>query len=165
VIYGSAASLTSVGDQFWSQNSPGVAGTAEADDSFGWSLAAANFENIAHDDLLVGVPGEDVGDVKDAGADQVLDGSADGLTSSGNELWTQDSSGITSRAEEEDAFGFSAARVILARAGTRTWLSIPAGGRRHTGGRWRREGSLPQLELARGLIPIEIGHRAGSRPS
>jgi hypothetical protein len=50
-----------------------------------------------------------VGDVKDAGAVQVLDGSADGLTSSGNELWTQDSSGITSRAEEEDAFGFSAA--------------------------------------------------------
>jgi hypothetical protein len=31
-------------------------------------LAAANFGNIAHDDLLVGVPGEDVGDVKDAGA-------------------------------------------------------------------------------------------------
>jgi hypothetical protein len=48
--------------------------------SFGWSLAVANFGTIAHDDLLVGVPGEDVGDVKDAGADQVLYGSADGLT-------------------------------------------------------------------------------------
>jgi Sap, sulfolipid-1-addressing protein len=32
VIYRSAAGLTSVGDQFWSQNSPGVARTAEADD-------------------------------------------------------------------------------------------------------------------------------------
>jgi hypothetical protein len=38
VIYGSAAGLTSVGDQFWSQNSPGVAGTAEGGDSFGWSF-------------------------------------------------------------------------------------------------------------------------------
>jgi hypothetical protein len=86
VIYGSAAGLTSVGDQFWSQNSPGVARTAEADDSFGWSLAAANFGSIAYDDLLVGVPGEDVGDLKDAGAHQVLDGSADGLTSSANKV-------------------------------------------------------------------------------
>jgi hypothetical protein len=64
VIYGSAAGLASVGDQYWSQNSPGVARTAVADDPFGWSLAAANFGNIAHDDLLVGVRGRTWGTLR-----------------------------------------------------------------------------------------------------
>ena len=109
VIYGSAAGLTSAGSQLWSQSSPGIDGTAEYGDQFGWSLAAANVGNSTHDDLLVGVPGEDVGRVADAGAVQVIYGSADGLTSAGNELWTQNSTGITSRAEKDDFFGCSVA--------------------------------------------------------
>lgn len=109
VIYGSAAGLTSAGNQFLSQNSPGIAGTSEEDDAFGWSLAAASFGNSAHDDLLVGVPFEDVGGVEDAGAVQVLYGSAGGLTSADNESWTQSSTGITTRPEEGDLFGWSVA--------------------------------------------------------
>jgi hypothetical protein len=109
VIYGSAAGLTSVGSQLWSQNSTGIAGTAEDGDEFGSSLAAANFGNSNHDDLLVGVPGEDVGSVVDAGAIQILYGSADGLASTGNQLWTQNGTAIASFAEESDRFGCTVA--------------------------------------------------------
>ena len=38
VLYGSALGLSAAGDQFLSQNSPGILGTAEADDVFGGSL-------------------------------------------------------------------------------------------------------------------------------
>jgi FG-GAP repeat len=39
VLYGSSTGLTATGDQFWHQDSSGVQDTAEAGDSFGWSLA------------------------------------------------------------------------------------------------------------------------------
>ncbi len=107
VIYGSAAGLTSAGNQLWSQSSPGVVGAAEIDDAFGWSLATANVGNNAHDDLVIGVFSEDVGTVADAGAVQVLYGSAAGLTAAGNQLWTQDSPQVRSAAEEGDGFGFT----------------------------------------------------------
>jgi FG-GAP repeat len=41
VIYGSSTGLTEAGDQFWSQNSPGIQGGAESDDTFGGTLAAS----------------------------------------------------------------------------------------------------------------------------
>jgi hypothetical protein len=107
VIYGSADGLTSAGNQLWSQRSTGVAGTAEDGDEFGASLAAADFGGSAQDDLLVGVPGESVGRVNNAGAVQVLYGSAGGLSTAGNMLWTQNSPGIVSSAEESDRFGSS----------------------------------------------------------
>jgi hypothetical protein len=40
VLYGSPGGLTATGNQLWSQNSPGIAGTAEAGDFFGGALAA-----------------------------------------------------------------------------------------------------------------------------
>jgi hypothetical protein len=41
VIYGSSLGLTEAGDQFWSQNSPGIQEAAESDDTFGATLAAS----------------------------------------------------------------------------------------------------------------------------
>ena len=109
VLYGSAAGLTASGNQVWHQNSPEIAGTAEVGDHFGSALAAADFGNSAHDDLLVGAPEETVGRAGEAGAVQVLYGSADGLSATGNRLWTQNSPGIASRAETKDHFGSSIA--------------------------------------------------------
>jgi hypothetical protein len=109
VLYGSAAGLTAAGNQLWHQNSPGVAGTAETGDLFGSVLAAADVGDSAHDDLLVGTPNESVGRIWGAGAIQVLYGSPDGLTATGNRLWTQHSPGIASRAEIKDGFGASIA--------------------------------------------------------
>jgi hypothetical protein len=52
----------------------------------------------------VGVFHEDVGTVEGAGAEQVLYGSASGLTATGSEICTQDSPGIADTPETSDLF-------------------------------------------------------------
>jgi hypothetical protein len=105
VLYGSASGLTAAGDQAWTQDSPGIVDTAEAGDLFGSALATRDFNGDGFADLAVGVPDENVGSVSDAGAVNILYGSASRLTSAGNQFWNQDSSGIGGDAEAGDAFG------------------------------------------------------------
>jgi disulfide bond formation protein DsbB len=106
VIYGSAAGLTGAGDQFWHQNSPGILDTAEEFDLFGEYSGAGDFNGDGFEDLGVAAAfGEDVGAVPDAGAVNVIYGSAAGLTGAGDQFWHQDSAGILDTAEEADNFG------------------------------------------------------------
>jgi hypothetical protein len=107
VIYGSATGLTATGNQFLHQDSEGIADTAEAEDHFGRSLAAGDFDRDGFSDLAVGVSGEDVGTIANAGAVNVFYGSPTGLAAARNQLWTQDSPGILDAAEPGDGFGFS----------------------------------------------------------
>lgn len=109
IIYGSSGGLTAVGAQLFSQDTPGIQGAAEADDQFGMSLVAGDVGNGSADDLVVGVPREDVSSGSDQGAVQVIFGSSTGLTATGNQLWTQDSAGVADAAEEDDQFGWSLA--------------------------------------------------------
>ncbi|HKA67948.1 MAG TPA: hypothetical protein VKG85_02400 [Actinomycetes bacterium] len=109
VLYGSAAGLTGSGSQFFTQNSPGVAGTAEAADFFGDALTAGDFDNDGFADLAVGVPGESIGSPANAGAVNVQYGSATGLTGSGGQLLTQNTAAVGSPAERNDSFGFALA--------------------------------------------------------
>jgi FG-GAP repeat len=108
VIYGSPGGLQRDGNQFWHQDDPGdfeVFDTAEARDLFGVSLAAGDFNNDGRDDLAIGISSEDVGAVSNAGAVQVLYGSASRLTGAGNQFWHQDVPGIFDTAELADGFG------------------------------------------------------------
>jgi hypothetical protein len=104
VIYGSAAGLSAAGNQFWSQDSFGIAGGAETGDRFGSALAAADFGNTSHADLAIGVPFEDFGATDDGGVN-VIYGSAAGLSAAGNQFWSQDSVAIAGGAESGDRFG------------------------------------------------------------
>lgn len=87
---------------FWiSQPSPGVPGTAEAGDEFGAALAASG------SDLIVGVPGEDIGRIKDAG--NIVH-----LTYLGGQRFKgvgygQNSKGVPGKADRGDRFGASVA--------------------------------------------------------
>jgi FG-GAP repeat len=105
VLYGSAAGLTATGSQLWSQDSPGVAGAAEADDQFGSALAAGDFAGDGRTDLAVGAFGENAF----AGVVHALYGSPGGLTATGSQLWSQDSPGVAGTAEGGDQFGFALA--------------------------------------------------------
>jgi disulfide bond formation protein DsbB len=109
VLYGSTAGLTATGNQVWHQNSPGVNGTSEVGDSFGSSLAAANFGGSSHSDLAIGVPPESIGSITDAGVVNVLYGSTAGLTATGDQLWHQNSPDVEDVSEVGDRFGVSVA--------------------------------------------------------
>ncbi|MCW2802340.1 MAG: hypothetical protein QOF52_880 [Propionibacteriaceae bacterium] len=82
-----------------SQATPGVPGVPEAGDHFGAVLAASRAG------LLVGVPDEDIGSLRDAGAVTMLavqDAAPgfDGATS-----WTQATAGVEGKPEADDRFG------------------------------------------------------------
>ena len=111
VIHGTDTGLTTANNQFWSQNSPGIVDVAAADEEYGYSLAAGDFDGDGKDDLAIGVPREQVGSSINAGAVNLMYGSGTGLTASGDQIWHQDSSdalgSVVNSAEPGDYFGWS----------------------------------------------------------
>jgi hypothetical protein len=115
VLYGSPTGpqAESPADQFLVQGDPGIGEMAEPDDFFGWALADGDFNGDGFGDLAIGTPLENVrredgsGVVTNAGAVQVLYGSASGLQTdpAAVQLWTQESTGIIGLAETNDQFG------------------------------------------------------------
>jgi hypothetical protein len=108
VIYGSPLGLTSSGNQLWKQDVPGLGEEVEQFDCFGMGLGSGDLNGDGFDDLTVGVPFEDLEDVKDAGLLHVIYGSPTGLSSSGSQVWTQDSPGVAERVGARDRFGSAA---------------------------------------------------------
>src|SRR5437867_2422192 len=78
VLYGSAGGLSSAGNQFWSQDSPGVEGEAGDIELFGWALGTADFDGDGFSDLAVAVPYDYVGGAT-GGAVNILYGGEGGL--------------------------------------------------------------------------------------
>ena len=105
VLYGSVNGVTTI-DELWHQGDRGIHGARETDDRFGSAVGAADFDADGADDLIAGIPGEDVGGVRDAGSVQVIYGSSNGLTRV-NDLWHQDDRGIVANAGAADQFGAS----------------------------------------------------------
>ena len=105
VIYGSAGGLTSAGTDFWHEDSAGIADTMETGDRFGSAVALGDLNGDSRADLVVGVPNESVGTALAAGVVHVIPGAAAGLTASGSQLWSQNTSGIADSSEAGDAFG------------------------------------------------------------
>ena len=107
VIYGSSRGLTSSGDQFFSQDTPGIADSAQRNDHFGEGLAGGDFDGDGRDDLAVSAPWEDISGRADAGAVHVIYGTASGLRAAGGQFWTQETRGISGRANTDDQFGWA----------------------------------------------------------
>lgn len=105
VIYGTALGLAAAGNQFFTQDSPGIKGEAEENDQFGETLAAGDFNQDGFTDLAVGVNQDDVGGLENAGAVSVIYGTARGLAAARDQLLTQDTPGIRNVAEGNDFFG------------------------------------------------------------
>jgi hypothetical protein len=110
VIYGLAGTgLDASDNQFITQDSPGVNDKAEAGDQFGGCLAAGDFNGDSEDDLAIGIPGEDVNGVVDAGAISVIYGNTpsglDALGPPTDDFFHQGTSGIPGDNEEGDQFG------------------------------------------------------------
>ncbi|MEU2023942.1 esterase [Streptomyces sp. NPDC016469] len=88
VQYGSRSGLGTSPSAVFSQNTAGVRGAAETGDAFGQSVATGDLNGDGYDDAVVGVPGEDIEPVGDAGGAVVLWGSPQGLTGADSD-WLQ----------------------------------------------------------------------------
>ncbi|HEX8103234.1 MAG TPA: proprotein convertase P-domain-containing protein [Solirubrobacteraceae bacterium] len=104
VLYGTANGLAATGSQQWTQDSAGIAETAEPDDRFGASVAVGDLNGDGRADVAIGAPGEDAG-ATNAGAVHVLYGSSGGLTATGSQLWQQGGGGAGETPEAGDRFG------------------------------------------------------------
>jgi hypothetical protein len=72
--------------------------------------AAGDLNGNGHEDLAAGVLLEEVGTVSNAGAVNVLYGTAAaGLSATGNQFWHQNSAGVLDAAEPGDQFGLALA--------------------------------------------------------
>jgi hypothetical protein len=96
---------TGLADNALSQFFGGSPDPDEEGDLFGWALVACDFNGDGFDDLAVGILGEDVSGVADAGAVQIHYGAAAGLDGAGDEFYTQASEGMVGDIEENDSFG------------------------------------------------------------
>jgi hypothetical protein len=96
VIYGSATGLTAAGDDYWTQDSPGIRGAryvANRNMGFGATLASGDFDADGYADLAVASPEYPSAGTHPAGAVNVIYGSAAGLTDLGDQLLTPGSVG------------------------------------------------------------------------
>jgi hypothetical protein len=114
VYYGSSGGISDaiVGPPRFSQVE--LAGVPEAGDQFGFSLAVGDFDGNGADDLAVGVPGEDISGVNDAGAVHVIFGhtgdfSIFGLQVFDNQILHQGQAEVFGNPGVGDRFGFALA--------------------------------------------------------
>ncbi|MBX9364523.1 VCBS repeat-containing protein [Streptomyces massasporeus] len=88
------------------QNTGNVPGSSERNDYFGYELDLGDVNGDNYQDLVVGVAGEDIGSVADAGQLVVLYGSASGInTSSGTQSFAQSTAGVPGSDEKGDFLG------------------------------------------------------------
>ncbi|MEU9625418.1 VCBS repeat-containing protein [Streptomyces luteogriseus] len=88
------------------QNTGNVPGSSEKNDYFGYELDLGDVNGDSFQDLVVGVAGEDIGSVTDAGQLIVLYGSASGInTSSGTQSFAQSTAGVPGSDEKGDFLG------------------------------------------------------------
>ena len=87
VIYGSvdADGLSGEGSQRWRQGDDDISDDSERDDLFGLELATGDFNGDGFDDLAIANPGEN----ELRGSVHIIYGSANDLTSNGNQRWRQ----------------------------------------------------------------------------
>jgi hypothetical protein len=91
------------------QESPGVPGSSQYRDFFGASVALVDVNDNGRREVVVGVPGRDVGSVKDAGAVVVLRVGATGFRRAGNRTVTQATAGVAGDPRRFGNFGAAVA--------------------------------------------------------
>jgi hypothetical protein len=108
VLYGGPGGLSTVGSEWWTEESPGVMGVSETAEGFGRAWAPCDFNGDGYGDLGIAVPSQDdVGTA--AGAIHVLYGSATGLQADNpdDQVWNQNSPGVPGDGEQSgDNFGY-----------------------------------------------------------
>jgi hypothetical protein len=98
VIYGSSSGIssTSIPDQRFFQDLPGIDGVSKVNDKFGTDIAAGDFNGDGYSDLAVGAPGDGYA-FPNTGSVNVIYGSSSGLSATAaqpDQIWTGGSPGL-----------------------------------------------------------------------
>ncbi|MFE0733156.1 FG-GAP repeat protein [Streptomyces antibioticus] len=91
------------------QDTTGVGGAAETDDSFGQSVASCDFDSNGYADLAVASPLEAVGTTEGAGLLTVFYGASGGLSGSLSETFTEDTANYPGAVGKDEVFAYSLA--------------------------------------------------------
>ncbi|WP_405573719.1 FG-GAP and VCBS repeat-containing protein [Streptomyces phaeochromogenes] len=109
IAFGSASGLSEERVQTFDQDLPGFPGVEEEGDGIGSTVSVADVNGDGFGDIALGIPGEDIGDITDAGSVALVPGSATGVTGAGTQTFHQDTAGVPGVAENDDQFGASSA--------------------------------------------------------
>ncbi|MFF5009738.1 FG-GAP and VCBS repeat-containing protein [Streptomyces phaeochromogenes] len=113
IAFGAASGLSEERVQVFDQDLPGFPGVEEEGDGIGSTVSVADVNGDGFGDIALGIPGEDIGDITDAGSVALVPGSATGVTGAGTQTFHQDTAGVPGVAENDDQFGASSALLDL----------------------------------------------------
>lgn len=158
VAYGSADGLMEARQKL-DQNMPGVPGVEEEGDLFGRSVAVGDVTGDGYADVAVGVVGEDVGTVTNAGSVILLLGSADGVTGAGSQVFHQDTAGVPGVAEKNDSFGEATALLDVTGDGHADLAASSVSENARAGALWSLRGTATGLTATGSLAfgPKDVG--------
>ncbi|MDG4858577.1 FG-GAP and VCBS repeat-containing protein [Streptomyces sp. T-3] len=156
VLDGSKTADFGTESECFTQSNPEVGGTAEEGDDFGAALSAGDLTGDDRPELVVGVPGEDVGTVKDAGGYVTLNNTEHGLY--GGLARSQSTVNMPGTAEAGDRFGAQVTVGDFNRDGLwDTGVSAPGenAGEPRSGGVWFAPSSTEETyPLGKSLTPF-----------
>jgi len=105
ILYSNQSGLDYSSAELWNQDTPGVSGASEPFDDFGDAVALGDFDADGFDEMVVGVPGEAIGTIDNAGIVNVLIGTPGGLSTTGAFSIRSDSENVPGTVETLDLFG------------------------------------------------------------
>ena len=79
-------------------------GVSEQEDYFGATMTTGDFNGDGKSDIAIGVGGEDLGSIQNAGGVNVLYGTDSGIRAAGNQFWSLGSAGVPGASISGDFF-------------------------------------------------------------
>ncbi|MFJ6236555.1 FG-GAP and VCBS repeat-containing protein [Streptomyces griseus] len=141
VLGGPKGQNTAVKPKWITQATAGVPGADEKGDAMGASAAVGDLDGDGYGEVVVGLPGEDVGAAEDAGGVLVFKGRATGITGADTKVIGQSTANVPGVDEPGDAFG-GEVHVVAPAKGVRATLAVAAPGENtDQGGVWLLKGS------------------------
>ncbi|SBU97936.1 Repeat domain-containing protein [Streptomyces sp. Ncost-T6T-1] len=132
---------TSVKPKWITQATAGVPGADERGDAMGGSAAVGDLDGDGYGEVVVGLPGEDVGTAKDAGGVLIFKGRATGITGADTKVIGQSTADVPGVDEQGDGFG-GEVHVVAGAKNVPPTLAVAAPGENtNQGGVWLFKGS------------------------